>query len=222
MGMKKIFGLGKKGKEPFRVPHDVSDLRRRIETEARENYPRKSHFEEIQREAERVHARLEAIIEEHTYADEALRIKEDLDKKLEGLANKIQKNLHESTKEGRDDYLESNIEYLERKNMRNKAKTLFMYFLEQVESFEKYCSDGKLDSGKTIEAETANFYKNILDLNNNYLIKHRKDREIQVVKREVIKKMSDLNRLYNENKTSFQEQGLSANIEASLKQIFGG
>ena len=222
MGLKDFFGSGQKEKEHFRIPKEITDLRTKIEAEARENYPSLVRYNEIKRAAGSVYASLNALIDNTLYATEAMKIKEDIDKKMESLTNKIHKNKQEGKKESSDDYVESNIDYIERKNMRNKAKTLFIYILEEIASFEKYCSEGALEKGITIESETADFYKHVLELNNDFFNKHGNDKEIQGIKLEVVSRMSVLNSLFNENKARFQENwSVANNIKASLKQILG-
>ena len=130
MGIADLFGFGKKGKKPFKIPKEVIELRDRIKAEERENYPTLAHYQEIVREADQVYDILNAIIRKKDHAEEASGIKEDVRKKMEGLSAKIKRNLHEAQRESKPDFVGKNIDYLNRKSIRNHAKTLFTKLLE--------------------------------------------------------------------------------------------
>jgi|GEM_PF-2226894 len=221
MGFGDMFGFGKKQKAPFKIPGKISELRIRIETEGRERYPGLARYEEIMKEAELVYRYLDDIIAKKEYAAEAMRIRGDISNKLAVLREKIKVNAQEAQKEGRPDYVEKNIDYLERKSMRNNAKTVFTEFLEEFESFELYCKEGRLESDKSIESVTEKIFKTLSKLNNDFIKIYGKDMEIQVLKEKLLLKMSDMNALFKKNNSRFIEKGLEARIESQVKQILG-
>jgi hypothetical protein len=216
MGLGDLFGAGKKEKTPFRIPREISELRTRIETETREQYPSLSRYKEITRLATSVNDYLDDVIAKKEHAEEANRVKADIKRKLEGLEEKIQRNTEEVKKEGKQDYVEKNIDYLERKSMRNHAKTVFTEFLEEAQAFEVFCKGGRLENGKTIESVTEKLFKTLTDLVHNFIKKYGNDSDIQALKDKTLEKLAELDALFRENKMRFREKGLEADVEASL------
>jgi glutamine synthetase type III len=221
MGVMDKFGFGKKQKTPFKVPREVRELRTRIETENRENFPSLVRYKEIMSDAELVYRLLNGIIAKKEYAEEAARIRDEMKTKVDGLGEKIKRNMQEAQKDGKEDYVERNIDYLERKSYRNKAKTLFTVFLENFGAFEKFCRDGSMEHGKKIESVTAELFQAVADLQKGFFYKYGQDKEIQAIKEDVLKKMSDVRTLYEENKPRFKEKGLESIIESKLDPMQG-
>lgn len=220
MGVKDLLGLGKKEKTPFKIPREISDFRSGIDTETRENYPRLDYYEKLIGEAKSVYARLNDIISQQEYAADATRVRDDIRKKLEGLHTKISKSVQEYKKERDDDYVEKNIDYLERKSMRDGAKTVFTAFLNELDSFKKFAEDKKLEYGKTIESEAANFLRTMSQLDTVFQA-HGNDRDIRVLNEEMTRKLADLQKIFKEHEARFREKGIAANIEAGLKRMRG-
>lgn len=218
MGIADIFGLGKK-KVPFRIPREVSELRTRIETENRENYPNLVRYQEITRDFKLVCKNLQDIIKEKEYAEEATRITEDLKHKLDRLTEKIKKNKQETKKEGKQDYLEKNIDYLERKSIRNNAKTLFTEFLEAHELFIACCKEGRADQGAALDSATSALISTMSKLHNNFFKTYGQDTEIRSLKDRILVKISDLVNFLEENKGPLEEKGLKPRAESSLEKL---
>ena len=96
-------------------------------------------------DAELVYQALNDMIAKKEYAEEAARIRDEIKAKVDGLGEKIKRNMQDAHKEDKEDYVAKNIDYLERKSYRNKAKTLFTIFLENFVSFERFCRDGSVE-----------------------------------------------------------------------------
>jgi hypothetical protein len=221
MGMMNKFGFGKKEKTPFKVPREVLALRVRIDTENRENFPSLARYKEIVSDAELAYQSLNDLIAKKEHADEAARIRDEIRAKVDGLGEKIQKNMEEAQKDGKEDYVARNIDYLERKSYRNKAKTLFTIFLDNLVSFERYCRDGSVEPGKKIESVTAELFQAVADLHRGFFTKYGQDKEIQAIKEDVLKKMSDIRVLFRENEPRFKEKGLESIIASKLELVPG-
>jgi hypothetical protein len=216
MGFGDLFGIGKKEEAPFRVPREITELRTSIEIEGRERYPSLARYKEITRIASSVYDYLDGMIAKKEHAEEAIRIREDIRKKLELLNAKIERNADEAKKEGKQDYVEKNIDYLERKSMRNHAKTVFTEFLEEAELFKTFCKGGRLENGITVESVIAKLFKTLSELSHNFIQKYGNDSDIQALKNKTLEKLSELDALFSENKTRFREKGLEASVETSL------
>jgi len=158
----------------FRVPREVVALRGRIEMESKENFPNLARYEEIVRDADAVYRSLDKIIANIEHADDAARIQDDIRKKLDALGVKIKSNVNE----GRD-YIEKNIDYLERKSTRNSAKTLFTEFLEAYELFLSRCREGKSGQGASLDSATDAMINGLSTLNSRFIKVYPKDHEIQ-------------------------------------------
>ena len=200
MGMMNKFGFGKKDKTPFKVPRGVQDLRGRIDTENRENFPSLARYKEIMSDAELVYRSLNDKIAKKEHAEEAARIRDEIRAKVDGLGEKIKRNK----------------DYPERKSYRNKAKTLFTIFLENFVSFKSYCREGSMEPGKQIESVTAELFQAAVDLQKGFFYKYGQDKEIQAIKEDVLKKMSEIRVLYTGCKARFKEKGLESIIESKL------
>ncbi len=202
-----MFGFGKKEKAPFKIPVNVSALRTRIEAENRENFPNLTRYQEIAKSAGDVYAQLDALIAQTEYAEEAVRIKEDIMKKIGQLSEKIKNNRKEAHNEGSGDYVASNMAYLERKGMRNKAKTLYTEFLVEIESIMKCCKEERSKNGSTIAPAAEALMKIMTELNKNFFKKYVEDKEIKKMREEFLSKIEDLNNFFEENKSRLKEQG---------------
>jgi hypothetical protein len=219
MGLGDIFGFGKEEQKPFKIPREVTALRIRIEAENRENFPSLVRYKEMIKDAELVYKNLNDMIKNKEHVEEAIRIREDIKKRMEGLAEKIYKNIRESKKEGKEDYVEKKIDYLERKSIRNQAKTLFTEILLEVESIITFCKEGRLEHERTIDSAMIALIKTISELNNNFFKEHGGDKEIKGLKEQVLKRMSDLSNFFKENKACLKEKGLEVEAESNLKKI---
>lgn len=219
MGLGDIFGFGKEEQKPFKIPREVAALRTRIEAENRENFPSIVRYKEMIKDAELVYKNLNDMIKSKEHVEEAIRIREDIKKRMEGLAEKIYKNIRESKKEGKEDYVEKKIDYLERKSIRNQAKTLFTEILLEVESIMKFCNEGRLEHERTIDSATGVLIKTVSALNNNFFKEHGEDKEIRGLKEQVLKRVSDLGNFFKENKACLKEKGLEVEAESNLKKI---
>jgi hypothetical protein len=218
MGIADILGFGKK-KVPFRIPREVSELRTRIETENKENYPNLVRYQEIMTDAKLVYKKLHDIIAEKEFAEEAGRVAEDLKHKLDRLTEKIKRNKQETKKEGKQDYLEKNIDYLERKSIRNNAKTLFTEFLEAHELFITCCKDGSVNQGAALDSATSTLISTMSKLHNNFFETYGQDAEIQGLKDRILVKISDLASFLEQNKGPLEEKGLKPRAESSFKKL---
>ncbi len=198
MVLRRLFGSGGKDKPPFRAPREAMALRQKIDVENRENFPNAARFQEIVKESRSVFASLDAIISAGEYTDEASKIKEDIKSRIAELADKIDRNRMEAKKDEKEDYVGRNIDYLQRKSTRNSAKTLFTDFLEKV-AFVKQTKDSDAADSTSLELINTVFL-----LNTNYFTKHKEDKEIQGLKKELIKKLSELEQFLNQNKTPLQ------------------
>jgi hypothetical protein len=217
VGFTKLFGLGKK--EPFRIPREASQLRIRIESESKENFPHRERYGELAREAEAVYRLLDGIIAEKKYAEEAIRLQEDLRKKLAALKGRIQSNITEGKKETSADYVEKKIDYLERKNMRDSAKDLYSEFLVAHEQFTDCCLQARANPCDTIGSASQQALRILSDLSENYFKQYDQDREIQGLREHALKKVADLSTVFESQKTRLTELGLLAQIEPDVKKL---
>jgi len=76
----------------------------RIETESRERYTILASFHELTTKALVAYHYLNDIIDQKKHEEEATRIRENIEIKLEGLGKKIEINLQEVEKESNQDY----------------------------------------------------------------------------------------------------------------------
>ena len=219
MGIADLFGFGKKDKKPFRAPREVAALRTRIESELRENFPNIARYQEIVREAGLVHAMLNDIVLQKEYAEEAGRTQNELNKKLDTLTTKIKNNVREAKQESGQDYVENNMEYLERKNYRNKAKTLYTELLTLHERIMAYCSEGRQDSGRALESATAELTQISSSLNTHFFKVYSKDREIQGMRDQSLVKISGLIHTLEENNARLEVNGLAAAARTSALNL---
>jgi hypothetical protein len=216
MGFGDLFGIGKKEEAPFRMPREITELRTSIEIEGRERYPSLARYKEITRIASSVYDYLDGMIAKKEHAEEAIRVREDIRKKLEMLNAKIQRNTEEANKEGKQDYVEKNIDYLQRKSMRNRAKTVFTEFLEEAEHFKIFCAGGRLEAGQTIESVSVKLFEALSELTHNFIQKHENDSDMQALKDRTLQKLSELDTLFREHRMRFREKGVETSIEANL------
>jgi hypothetical protein len=216
MGLGALFGFGNKEEAPFHVPKEISELRTRIEIESRERYPSLARYKELVSMASWVYDYLDGRIAKKEHVEESGRIREDIRKKLEMLNAKIQRNTEEASKETKQDYVERNIDYLERKSMRNSAKTVFTEFLEETERFKIFCTGGRLETGRTIESVTVKLFQALSELIHNFIQKYGNDSDIHALQERTLEKLSELDALFREHRMRFREKGLEADIEANL------
>jgi hypothetical protein len=222
MGLADLFGFGKKEKKiPFKIPGEVSEVRTRIEVENRENYPNLVRYQEIVKSIKAAIAQLDAIIAQGKYAEEAVRIKEDIKKKMGQLTEKINKNKESAKKESNEDYIANNMEYLERKSMRNQAKTLFTECLVAIEAMMQCCQEERSKNKTMIESATGELIKAMAALHNDYFKKHGEDKEIKNMKEELLKKIEGLNNYIEKNRDRINEQGGEEHARSILAEIAG-
>ena len=227
MGIADIFGSGKKAKSRFTIPDEVSVLRTKIEAENRENYPNVVRYQEIETLAREAYKKLNALIAQAEYSDEAVRMKEDIQRRLDQLTKKINQNRMEARREAQreagkannQDYVESNLAYLERKGRRNQAKTLFTECLEKIQSIKTYCNEARLEHGMTIESVTSELTKAMAALNTNFFDYCGEDNEIKVIRDALLAKIQDLVGFIEENRERLREKGLEAKTQASREEI---
>jgi hypothetical protein len=102
MGISKLFGLKIKGKgkdkdtkvkKSSQVSLEVNSLRGRIDSEYRENFPNLARYKDLYRDAQAVYRILDAMIVNKDHADDAIRMRDDLRKKLDALGAKIKRNV---------------------------------------------------------------------------------------------------------------------------------
>jgi hypothetical protein len=209
-----MFGFGKKQKASFKIPVEVLALRARIEDENRENYPHLVRYQELVKSVKVVFAQLDAIIAQGEYAEEAVRIKEDIKKKIGQLSDKINSNRKEVGKEGNRGYVASNMAYLERKGMRNQAKTLFTECLDAIESIMKCCKEERLKNETAMKSGKDVLIRAMSALHYNYFQEHGQDKEINDMRDELLERIEDLNNYFEENNDRLKEHGLEENVQS--------
>ena len=214
-----IFGFGKEKTPPLKVPREVNALRNKIESEQRENFPNAARYEEILSEAKLVYKMLDPLIAKKEYIDEASRLRDDIRNRIARLAEKIDRNRKEVARQDKDDYLERNIDYLQRKSVRNNVKTLFTEFLEQMASLKRVISGERTKQDKSEDGITADLVKIILALHENFFKPHGSDKEIQGMRNELLKNLSDLNPLLNSRLTELTQDGVKSYAALNIEKI---
>jgi len=213
-----FFGFGKGEQKPFRVPKEVVELRMRIEVESREKFPSLARYQQLSKVAGTICQYLNDMVQKKDHPEEAARIRDDIKKKMEALGDKIKKNMQEAQKEVKQDYVESNIDYLERKSMRNNAKTAFTELLVKAEAFELFAKEGRFPHEGSIEVVVADLFASVTDLYNNYFKLHDEDKEIVALKEKTLQRLAELETVFNEHKTRFREKGMESNVEMYLNK----
>jgi hypothetical protein len=102
MSIVKLFGLRiKKGKrldtrikKSLPISLEVNSLRSRIDSEYRENFPSLTRYKELCSDAGTVYGTLDGMIIKKDHEDAAIRMRDDLRKKLDALGAKIRSNLN--------------------------------------------------------------------------------------------------------------------------------
>lgn len=216
MGLADFFSIKKKEKTPFRTPKEIAALRARIDTENRENYPNLARYKELQREAELAYRILSDMIDAKLHAEDAIRVREDIKKKMTALGEKITKNLQDGKKDVKDDYVENTMDYLQRKSFRNEAKTLFTEFLLLIEEITAFCKTGRFEQKRTIDAATMALNKIITDLNNNFFKKHGEDKEIRALKQDMQTRVAELRTVFEQNRAVLREKGLDVRTASNI------
>lgn len=216
MGISDLFGFGKKEKPPFKAPREVAALRTRIESEQRENFPNIARYQEIVKDAGTVYERLNDLVLRKEYAAEAIKTRDELKSKLDALTAKIRNNIRESKKEGGQEYVEKNIDYLARKSNRDQAKTLYTEFLNLHERIITCCGEGPESSG-SLESTTTELTRIIALLNNDFFKIYTQDREIQAIKEQALVRIPGLIRILEEHNACFEESGLASARTCALK-----
>jgi hypothetical protein len=214
--LKKIFGSGKK--EPFRVPREAAALRLKIDLENRENFPTLEHYKELAREAEAVYNQFSVIIAQKVHAEEALKVQGEIRKKMDALFEKIQSNMQGKNVAHGKDYVE-NIDYLERKNLRNQAKTRFTEFLEAYDAFTNICKDGRPDQAGVLDSHTATMVRASKEMNDRYFKVHGDDQEIQELRDLTLERIANLGSLVNALRSRLKERGLMTAVEKNVKVL---
>jgi len=83
-----------KVKKSLPVSREVNSLRSRIDSEYRENFPSLERYEELCMDAATVYRILDTMIERKNHLDDAIKMRDDLRKKLDALGTKIRSNLN--------------------------------------------------------------------------------------------------------------------------------
>jgi len=109
--------------------------------------------------------------------------------------------------------------YLERKSMRNQAKTRFTECLDAIEVMMNCCQDGRSKKGTTIESATHELIKAVSVLHADFFTKNGDDKEIRSMKEELLKKLEGLNDYFDNNRDRIKEQGLEAQVQSVLAEI---
>lgn len=222
MGIADVFGFGKKQEKeklPFRTPREVADLRLRIEMEQRENFPNIARYQEIVKEADLVQGLLDELVARKEYAGEALRIKNELTRKMDELTTKVENNLREAKRESGPDYVEKNIDYLARKSSRDQAKTLYTEFLGLHERVLAWCREGKQGSGGWLGTATTELIQVSSSLNSGFFKRYPQDREIQGIQEQALVRVSDLIRVLEENNARLEHNGLGTVARISAQNL---
>ncbi len=223
MGISNLFGFGKKEKSKdkeaktkmsLRVPPAVTALRVRIESENRENFPNLNRYKDLDRDAQAVYSILDEMIANKDYADDAIRTRDELRSKMEALNAKIKRNMNESR-----DYVENTIDYLDRKNTRNNAKTLFTEFLDAYELFLSTCREGSSGQGATLDSATTVIVNTLAALHVRFIKVYTKDTEIQELREKAVTRISDLSRYCEANAEALESKGLKTRVEANVGRL---
>ena len=162
------------------------------------------------------------LIARKEYVAEAISIRDDLQKRIDGLTAKIEKNAAGSTVQGGQDYVEKNIDYLERKSTRNKAKTLFTVFLDAQGAFTASCREGNRDQVRELGMVTERIVDTVTELSSKFFKKYGQDKEIQGMKEKVLEKISELNDIVKENSGRLEQLGLKTEVDANVRRILLG
>lgn len=219
MGIGDLLGLGKKEKAAFRPPREVSELRTRLEAEQRENFPNAARFQELTQIAKQIIEILQDTVAQKEYAAEATKIIEDIKTRIAKLADKIEKNKLEAKKDGKQDYVEKKIDYLERKSIRNSAKTLFTDFLDSYEVFIACCKDGKPGQGDAMHSAAVRLFKAMSELHHNFFKKHGQDTEISGLRDMILEKIAALDEVVRINERTLEASGLKERTLANLYKL---
>jgi hypothetical protein len=223
MGISTLFGFGKKeksedkpakAKTPFRVPREVTALRARIDSEYAENFPNLARYKDLERDALPAYRILDSMIVNKDHADDALRMRDDLGKKLGALGAKIKGNVGDAK-----DYVEKNIDYLERKSMRNNAKTLFTEFLEAYELFLSTCREGSSAHAAAVDSASTAMVKALAALNARFIKIYKQDQEVQGLREKAIEKISELGQYCVANAGALESKGLKTRAELNIKRL---
>ncbi len=220
MGIADIFGFGENA--PFRAPREVAELRTKIAAELRENYPNLASYRKVKNDVERIVRQMNDLIAKKEYVAEAISIRDDIQKRIDGLTAKIKKNASESAAEGGQEYLKRNIDYLERKSTRNRAKTLFTVFLEAQETFTAYCREGNRDQVMELDPVTDSIVDTVSELSSKFFKEYGHDKEIQGIKEKVLVRISELNNSFKENSGRLEQQGLRTKVDTNVQKILLG
>jgi len=223
MGISDLFGFKKKeksgdkdakAKTPHHVPQEVAALRVRIIQENKENFPNLDRYKELEKDAQAVYRILDTMIVNKDHADDAIRTRDELQSKMGALAAKIKNNVTDS-----GDYVEKNIDYLERKSTRNSAKTLFTEFLDAYELFLSACREGSSAQGASLDSSTTVMLNALAAVHGRFIKVYTKDREIQELREKAIEKIALLSQYCNANAGALESKGLKTQVEANLRRL---
>jgi hypothetical protein len=221
MGIADMFGFGKKA--PFRVPAEVMALRTRIAEEERENYPSLALFRELQEDAALVYDLLDSIIAEKEYADDAVRVREDIKKKMGALERKIANNMRTAEEEagadGSRDMAGHDPAEHAQQDMRSNAGALFAEFLEAHGLLVSAGMEGGPGRGEQIHAATARIMRALSELHDKFFSAHGNDREIREMRDMAIKKIAELNSLLARALASTQDYSVRASLAADVQRL---
>ena len=77
-----------------------------------------------------------------------------------------------------------------------------------------FCKEGTLADGKTIDSATNELLKTISELNAGFFVPHGEDKEIQGLKEEAKRKLSELSNFFQENNANLKEKGFEVEVNA--------
>ena len=210
MGIGDLFGFGKQ--PPFKVPAEVTALRTRIAAEERENYPSLARFRDLQREAAGVLRLLNVIVAQNDYAEDALRVREDIRKRMETLEARIASNIREAKHDGPADPVERNRETVERKSIRNAAKAVFAEFMEAHDLLIGIGPGIDPAQDHQLQSATARILQAAWDLQAKYFSVHGDDREIRGLQEAMCRKLKELNKLFARTAADRKDHTVRANL----------
>jgi hypothetical protein len=217
MGIADIFGFGKK--EPFRAPREVSQLLTRIASENKENFPHRERYQELVEDAENAYRILDTIVAQKKYAEEAIKLQQDIKQKLAALGARIKKNFVEGKKEISPDYLEKESDYLARKWMRMEAKNIYMEFLHAQELIIGCCRLARTEKKDAIDSAASQAQRALSILRKNYFKPFGQDREILGIRETVQTRVAELVAVFEEHKARLEEAGLREQLEPIVSNL---
>ena len=217
MGIGSKLGFGKK--EPYKAPREAVALRMKIEAESRENFPHLARYKELAREADQVYRLLDADIARKKFAEGALKVGEDIRRKLEALADRIRKNARDAAAESGGGSGDSKMDFLAQKSLRDSAKTVFTEFLEGHDRFASTCRQCTADCTDDITAAASSMLSSLAVLQEEYFSKHGSDDEIRGLRDRTREKVAELNAFFLLHKSGMRDRAAVSVAERHLTRL---